>query len=173
MRCEDAQFCLGVVFQNGLGVVQDYAEAARLDRLALDQGHVGAQFSLGLMFFAGLGPCSEASGEIDYDEKLLESVRLFCLAAAQGHAAAQYRLGIAFEWGEGVAQDQSEAVRWYRLAALHGSASAQESMGTIMEKQVCPISPCSYHVLLCARVVCHPCSSRHCVTACRTETRGC
>jgi TPR repeat protein len=111
--------------------VQDDAEAARLYRLAVDQGHAGAQFSLGLMFFDGRGP--EASGEIDFDERLRESVRLFRLAAAQGHAAAQYRLGSAFEHGEGVAQDQSEAVRWYRLAALHGSASAQEEMGTAFE----------------------------------------
>lgn len=46
-------------------------------------------------------------------------MRLFCLAAAQGHAAAQYQLGSAFEHGEGVAQDQSEAVRWYRCQWLY------------------------------------------------------
>ena len=38
-------------------------------------------------------------------------------AVAQGNAAAQHNLGVMYENGEGVRQDDAEAVRWYRQAA--------------------------------------------------------
>ena len=37
--------------------------------------------------------------------------------AEQGHAEAQYNVGFRYSTGEGVPQDDAEAVRWYRLAA--------------------------------------------------------
>ena len=40
--------------------------------------------------------------------------------AEQGHAAAQYNLGLMYDNGEGVAQDDGKAVKWYRLAAEQG-----------------------------------------------------
>ena len=39
-----AQFCLGFMYDEGLGVVQDYAEAVQWYRKAADQGNAGAQF---------------------------------------------------------------------------------------------------------------------------------
>jgi TPR repeat protein len=44
-----AQFNLGVLYANGQGVAQDYAEAARWYRKAADQGHADAQNNLGLL----------------------------------------------------------------------------------------------------------------------------
>ena len=37
--------------------------------------------------------------------------------AEQGDAVAQYILGAMYDVGEGVVEDDREAVRWYRLAA--------------------------------------------------------
>ena len=51
------------------------------------------------------------------------------MAADQGHALAQYNLGWAYDHGEGVAKDQQEAVRWYRIAADQGLANAQSNLG--------------------------------------------
>ena len=44
--------------------------------------------------------------------------------ADQGHAYAQYNLGWMYANGEGVPEDDAEAVRWLRLAADQGLAEA-------------------------------------------------
>ena len=51
--------------------------------------------------------------------------------ADQGYAAAQFNLGVRYDEGEGVPQDDEEAVRWYRLAADQGDADAQFNLGTM------------------------------------------
>ena len=49
--------------------------------------------------------------------------------ADQGHAGAQVFLGVMYANGEGVPEDDAEAVRWYRLAADQGLADAQVFLG--------------------------------------------
>ncbi len=53
--------------------------------------------------------------------------------AEQGLARAQHDLGFMYDNGEGVAQDHSEAARWYRLAAEQGLAEAQNNLGVLYE----------------------------------------
>ena len=60
------------MFEEGLGVAQDYGEAARLYRLAAEQGYLGGQFMLGIMFLNGVGGVQRE-----------EAVQLLTLAAAQ------------------------------------------------------------------------------------------
>ena len=50
-----AQFNLGVMYDNGQGVAQDYFAAVSWYRKAAEQGIAGAQFNLGLMYFNGQG----------------------------------------------------------------------------------------------------------------------
>ncbi|MBJ1839458.1 sel1 repeat family protein, partial [Neisseria meningitidis] len=50
-----AQFNLGMMYAEGRGVRQDYAEAVRWTRQAADQGDAQAQFLLGLMYAEGRG----------------------------------------------------------------------------------------------------------------------
>ena len=54
--------------------------------------------------------------------------------AEQGLADAQYNLGVMYDEGEGVAQDDAEAVRWYRLAAEQGDAGAQNNLGVMYDE---------------------------------------
>ena len=49
--------------------------------------------------------------------------------ANKGYAAAQYYLGYCYYNGEGVTQDYTEAVKWYRKAAEQGNATAQNNLG--------------------------------------------
>ena len=49
--------------------------------------------------------------------------------ADQGDADAQYNLGLMYDYGYGVAEDDAEAARWYRLAADQGHAIAQYNLG--------------------------------------------
>ncbi len=51
--------------------------------------------------------------------------------AEQGDAVAQADLGRRYYAGEGVPQDDGEAVRWTRLAAEQGYAPAQYSLGLL------------------------------------------
>ena len=54
--------------------------------------------------------------------------------AEQGYASAQYNLGQMYRNGQGVPQDDAEAVKWYRLAAEQGYANAQFNLGNMYNK---------------------------------------
>ncbi len=43
------------MYDEGLGVTQDYAEAMKWYRKAAEQGHAGAQHNLGFMYTEGQG----------------------------------------------------------------------------------------------------------------------
>lgn len=50
-----AQFNLGVMYENGQGVRQDYVQAVQWYRKASEQGDAQAQYNLGLMYYDGRG----------------------------------------------------------------------------------------------------------------------
>ena len=54
--------------------------------------------------------------------------------AEQGDAVAQFYLGVMYANGEGVIEDDKEAVKWYRLAAEQGFAQAHIILVIIMQK---------------------------------------
>ena len=53
--------------------------------------------------------------------------------AEQGDATAQYNLGSMYRTGEGVPENDAEAVKWYRLAAEQGDATAQSNLGIMYD----------------------------------------
>jgi hypothetical protein len=56
-------------------------------------------------------------------------IKLYRMLAETGDAAAQNRLGLIYQNGEGVPQNDAEAVRWYLKAAEQGYADAQNNLG--------------------------------------------
>lgn len=48
-------------------------------------------------------------------------------------ASAQFNIGVMYRRGEGVLQDDAEAVRWYRKSAEQGYANAQCNLGFMYE----------------------------------------
>ena len=56
---------------------------------------------------------------------------LYRMAAGQGYAEAQHRLGTSYHRGWGVAEDDKEAVRWYRKSAVQGYPGAQCLIATM------------------------------------------
>ena len=50
-----AQYNLGVMYDNGQGVRQDYAQAVQWYLKAAEQGYADAQYNLGLMYEKGQG----------------------------------------------------------------------------------------------------------------------
>uniref|UniRef100_UPI000382E129 tetratricopeptide repeat protein n=1 Tax=Marinobacter gelidimuriae TaxID=2739064 RepID=UPI000382E129 len=73
------QYSLGIMYGNGHGVSQDYAEAAQWYRRAAEQGTVDAQLSLALMYYRGTGVTRNP----------VMAYVVSNLAAAQGHKKAR------------------------------------------------------------------------------------
>jgi TPR repeat protein len=120
---ESAQYNIGLMYDNGEGVIQNDAEALKWYRLAADQGNAGAQINLGVMYDQGEGAT----------QNHVEAVKWYRLAADQGNSEAQYNLGNIYRTGDGVIQNDVEAVKWYRLASDQGNAGAQNNLGGMYE----------------------------------------
>lgn len=56
---------------------------------------------------------------------------LWLLKAGQGDVQAQYEVGVCYTLGNGVGQNDSLAIRWFRKAAEGGHIQCQISMGAI------------------------------------------
>lgn len=108
-------------FHGSDGVTRDYVEAARLLRLAADQGHARAQTQLGYMYATGSGVTANDA----------EAVRLYRLSVAQGEMFGLYSLGVMYRDGRAVTRDDTEAARLFRLAADQGLAPAQSALGSM------------------------------------------
>jgi hypothetical protein len=115
----EAQFNLGLMYDKGQGVPQDYAEAAKWYRKAAEQGNAEAQYNLGMMYYAGQG--------VPQDHAV--AAKWYRKAAEQGNASAQFNLGLMYDKRQGVPQNFPEAVKWYRKAAEQGNAEAQYNLG--------------------------------------------
>ncbi|MEX4618357.1 sel1 repeat family protein [Haemophilus influenzae] len=57
--------------------------------------------------------------------------KLWLPLAEQGYAGAQFNLGNLYANGQGVKQDDFEAVKWFRKAAEQGYAKAQGRLGNV------------------------------------------
>ena len=112
-------------FQKGMEAYQrnDYAAALREWRPLAEQGYVGAQTNLGLMYDDGKG----------VPEDHAEAVKWYRLAAEQGDGSAQFNLGSMYNIGRGVPEDHAEALKWFRRAAEQGLANAQFIIGNIYQ----------------------------------------
>jgi TPR repeat protein len=112
---------LGIMYANGTGVRQDYAEAAEWYRRAAERGHANAGLNLGVMYASGRG----------VPRDLAEAARWFRKAAERGDVHAQANLGYMHDHGTGVSQDRAEALRWYRMAADQGHTMARRMLGVV------------------------------------------
>ncbi|MGR9000058.1 MAG: tetratricopeptide repeat protein [Gammaproteobacteria bacterium] len=84
----EAQYKLGVMYDQGKGVDQDYQEASKWYRLSAEQGKSGAQFNLGLMYVQGQG----------VDQDYVRSYMWLSLAADQGVSEAQSTRDWLVQW---------------------------------------------------------------------------
>ncbi len=113
-----AQTSLGAMYGLGLGVPQDYAQAAAWYRKAAEQGYAPAQSLLGKMYHEGAGALQ--------DDK--QAVAWWRKAAEQGDATAQNWLGVMYAYGRGVPQDYEKALILWRKSADQGHTLAQNNI---------------------------------------------
>ena len=120
----DAQYNLGIMYDNGYGVPQDYAEAVKWYRLAAEQGNVDAQYNLAIMYDNGKGVLQDDQ----------EAIKWYRLAAEQGDVDAQNNLAVMYEYGNGVLQDNTMAHMWYNIASANGDDESGEWRDEIAKK---------------------------------------
>jgi len=116
-----AQYNLGLLYESGLGVVQDAFEAVKWYRLAADQGDASAQYNLGVIYDEGHG----------VPQDYTKAVKWYKLAAEQGDASAQSNLGVMYDNGWGVPHDHITAYMWFSIAASMGNKLALKNKDEI------------------------------------------
>lgn len=147
-----AQYNLGVMYDIGQGVPQDYTEAAKWYTKAAEQGHADAQLKLGVMYAKGRGvpqDYAEAAKwftsvaeqecelrlpelEVSYgDEEIIE---YYAYAVEHGHAGVQTWVDMVHIMhldDIGVSEDlqEKEAIRRLTKAAERGELLAQTLLG--------------------------------------------
>ncbi len=80
----EAEFRLGVMYENGIGVPRDYVQAVKWYRRAAGQGHARAMDRLGFMYAAGKGVPKDHA----------EAIKWYRLAAGQEVAKVERRPGV-------------------------------------------------------------------------------
>jgi uncharacterized protein len=116
-----SQSKLGLLYEKGSGVDQDYAEALKWYQKAADLGDLMAHNNIGFMYFAGFG----------VPKDLGEAIKWFMKAAGLGSTGAMDNIGEMFSRGLGVTQDHSEASKWFRKAADLGHGPARCKLGSL------------------------------------------
>lgn len=116
-----AAFNLGLCYENGEGVRQDYQKALRWYTKGAELGHVRAQCSAGVL--------CENGGEGEFEPRPEEAFSWYLKSAEQGNARAQLLLASVYRRGFGCEQDPVAAVHWYTASAEQGYAQAQYELG--------------------------------------------
>lgn len=114
-----AQYRLGQMFAEGIGVRKDDRVALHWYRQAAGQGSFEARYELALMYSLGRGVRQDRS----------RAAYWYGLLAEDGHISAQYLLAGMYEQGDGVEKNAHRALHWYRRAAAQGHVRAQIRLG--------------------------------------------
>ncbi|MBT4485958.1 MAG: sel1 repeat family protein [Rhodospirillaceae bacterium] len=126
-----AQRNLAHLYRMGLGVAQDFTQAAAWYRLAADNGFPRAQANLAAMYLRGQGVVESAR----------EAAYWFTAAATAGHVLAEYNLGLLYLRGEGVERSEAKAAGWLYRAASAGHKPAMRALGKLVAVVSGPAGP--------------------------------
>lgn len=143
----EAQNLLGIMYLNGLGVRQQFPQAAKLFAAAAAGGLKEGHYNLSNLLYHGLGverdealaqdhllhsaraghcPALRALGYVyhqlrDRGPQWAElSTRCFASAANAGDSLSKYVLGLRLQRGDGIEQNLSSAAFWFGSAARDG-----------------------------------------------------
>ena len=146
----DAQYEVGLMYANGIGVAQDFKQAIHWIRLSAERGHVPAQYLLATRYVSGvaieknehqafvwfLRAATQGHPKAYFRLGKLHSAAhpeaafsCFLKAAELGTPEAQFAVGQAFAKGLGVPKDLTQALHWYKESASQGVSAAQYALG--------------------------------------------
>jgi hypothetical protein len=121
-----AEFALGLAYELGEGVPQDYGQAANWYSKAAKAGYAPAIASLGYLHQVGKGVAQDSAA----------GAALHKQAAEAGDLRGQFFLAVAYTNGLGVPQDAREAARWYHAAAKAGDQQSQLILAMMLHKGI-------------------------------------
>jgi TPR repeat protein len=119
----EAQYYLGLAYDRGWGVAQDFIEARRWYEQSASAGNGAAMAGLGGLYVYGYGVPK------DYQK----ARELFEKGAAAGDGRAMSNLGALYDSGRGVPQDYQETKDWYEKGAATGDGRAMGNLGYMYE----------------------------------------
>jgi len=163
----DAQYVMGVLYDNGLGVDKDAEAASAWFVKAADQDQVQAMFMLGVMNMRGEGGQKDAAAAAKWWRRAAEAgdapsqfnlamltargegvekdvdaaARLYRISADQGFPMAQVNLGIAYAKGEGVPKDMVQAHAWFAIAAQRVPEQMRPGIERLEKKAAAELTP--------------------------------
>lgn len=108
----EAQRYLGLMYFNGLGVVQDYQEAVKWLRKAVKAGSAWSANNVGYMYYNGLGVARNYQ----------EAMKWYQKAADANLGRAHGNLGLCYEDGSGVPVNLQKALEYYTQAVELGES---------------------------------------------------
>lgn len=120
-----AQFFLGHMYYDGLGVPQSFRSSREWYVRAADQGYAQAQYFLGIKYRQG-------TTGTPYDRKI--AVKWYEKAALQGHVGGILTMSGFYRVGFGVPVDGEKAVAWLKTSA--NVAPIQRKLGILYYRGV-------------------------------------
>ena len=116
-------------FEKGLDYYnkKNYKQAVYWYTKSAQQGHLEAQYNLGLIYYNGAG----------IPQNYNEAVYWFTKSAQQGDPKAQNKLGVMYYMGEGVPQSYIHSYAWISLAVSNNHQQAR-GLIALLEKIMTP-----------------------------------
>lgn len=131
----EAQYFLGLLMWYGDGVGTDRDTAMDLFRKAAKQGHIHAQFNVGLIlaFSAPADPVMSRSGQDTNGQDEATALKWVANAASEGLADAHWLLGLMYRDGKGTTKDYDKAFEHFTQATEQDSARGYFYVGMCHE----------------------------------------
>lgn len=134
----NAQYQLGLIYEEGLGTQQDRRLAASLYNIAAYRDHPKAQFHFAYLLWEGIDRASTNSERYAARDWFSLASRQLLEMAGEGDPEAQYMLGYLYGTGKAFAIDRAESKIWFHRAAEQGHAKAQYELGRLYQGKYGP-----------------------------------
>jgi TPR repeat protein len=117
----EAMYLLGTLFDQGIGVSQNYKEAFKWYQHAADRGQAEAMNCLGILYTVGHG----------MPQDYAEALSWYLKAVEHDSVSAMNNIATFYYQGWGVRRSYPDAARWFQVAADRGDPSAMNSLGVM------------------------------------------
>jgi TPR repeat protein len=116
-----AQYILGSMYLDGIGVKKDYKKAYELFMQSAKQNNSFGEYALGYLYKHGLGVKKDLSKTLYWWEK----------SAKENNRDALYGLGFLYSMGQGVELNYKKSFEYWEKASYLGSNYAQYRLGLL------------------------------------------